>query len=78
MSAAAGSYLGWETGTDGITRVVKTNSPKEWIVKSIDLNGYTYSPFVQHMPHYLFNFRSYSITTSNQPLALTDHDTSEV
>jgi hypothetical protein len=43
-SVAAGSYLGWETDIDGFsTCVVKTNSPKEWIVKSTSPNGYTYS-----------------------------------
>ena len=42
-NVAAGSHLGWEMGNDGITQVVKTNLPKEWIVKSINLDGYTYS-----------------------------------
>jgi hypothetical protein len=39
-SVGAGSYLGWEMGSDSITKVVKTNLLKEWIVKSI--SGYIY------------------------------------
>ena len=57
-SVATGLYLGWETGNDSITKVVKTNLP---IVKSINLNGYTYSyvgvVLYNKTMHYSFYFR---------------------
>ena len=42
QSISVSSYLGWETGGDGITKVVKTKSPQQWIVRSINRYMYTY------------------------------------
>jgi hypothetical protein len=42
QSISVGSYLGWETSNDGITRVVKTQSPQQWIVMSISEYMHTY------------------------------------
>ena len=88
-SVSAGSYLGWETGNDGVTKVVKTNLQKEWIVKRIGLSGYTYLQVFRctSLDYALLtpappNFDR--ITTSDKPcdttqdIALTNGDTSEV